>query len=202
MTLLPIPPVTASPHTRRASRPVYANPWITLEHHDIERADGSDGVYGVVRFANIAVSVLPVWDDGSVTLVGQWREPHGAWSWEIPEGGVPLDGDLLAGAARELREETGLTGRHWQQLGDFDLSNSVTDERAVSFVAWGLEQQGAAEPDPTEVLQVIRVPFQTLLTAVETGEVRDALTIITVLQAWRIATRGGLPDALARAMLG
>ena len=88
-------------------------------------------------FKNLAVGVLPLHDDGTVTLVGQYRFSAGDYSWEIPEGGAPLDEDPLDGAKRELREEAGLAAADWREVLRLQLSNSVTDELAIGYLATG-----------------------------------------------------------------
>jgi 8-oxo-dGTP pyrophosphatase MutT (NUDIX family) len=181
-------------------RPRFANPWIEVVEYDAIAPTGFETHYAVVRFRKLAVGVLPVHDDGTVVLVGQQRFPMGSYSWEMPEGGAPMDEDPLAGAQRELREEAGLTAGRWLRALDMELSNSVTDERAVCFVAWDLED-GETEPDETEALDVARVPFRALLAEVAAGRIKDALTVATTLRAYHMAREGELPAELARAML-
>ena len=183
------------------TRTAYENPWIRVEHNEVVRPDGADGVYGVVRFANLAIGVLPLFADGTVPLVGQHRFPFDAYSWELPEGGGPKGERPKDAAQRELAEETGLTAEHLLEIGRADLSNSVTDERAVMFLAWGLTE-GEARPDGDEVLAHRRVPFATLLAEVLSGAVTDALTHLLVLTAFARAQRGELPQTPAALILG
>lgn len=184
-----------------ARRPVYENPWIRVEECDTEAPTGAPALYGRVSFRNYAVGVLPLWDDGTITLVGQQRFIFDAWSWEMPEGGVPLHEDPLEGARRELREETGLSAGRWREVLRMQLSNSVTDEQAICFVAWDL-QPGEAEPDETEALRVERVPFGEALDAALAGRLQDSLTVATLLRAHHMAVTGDLPEPLAAAVLG
>lgn len=172
----------------------FSNPWIRVRHHDVTRPDGSPGTYGVVGFANLAIGILPLFADGTVPLVGQFRFPLGRDTWELPEGGGPKDQPPLASARRELREETGCTARNWHEYGQADLSNSVTDERAHLFLAWDLEQ-GEATPDADEVFEYKRVTFAELLADIHRGAVDDALTQLLVLTAVTKAMAGELPDA-------
>src|SRR6478752_10481383 len=88
---------------------------------------GSPGIYGVVHFANLAAGVVAIDDQDRTVLVGQHRYTLDTYSWEIPEGGVPDGETALAGAQRELREETGLEAATWQELVRVDLSNSISD---------------------------------------------------------------------------
>jgi 8-oxo-dGTP pyrophosphatase MutT (NUDIX family) len=163
-------------HTRRVA---YENPWITVWHDEVSRPDGNPGIYGVVHFANVAVGVVAIDDDDRVVLVGQHRYTLGHDSWEIPEGGVPSDEPPISGAQRELREETGLTATRWTELGRLELSNSVTDETGVLFLATGLTH-GEADPEPTESLQVRWVPFDEALAMTLDGRILDALTIVAI----------------------
>jgi 8-oxo-dGTP pyrophosphatase MutT (NUDIX family) len=176
---------------------VYDNPWISVSDCRVIRPDGRPSVYGVVHFKNVAVGVLPVFEDGSVPLVGQHRFPHDAYSWELPEGGGEHGDDPLIAAQRELLEETGLTACHWLPLAEFDISNSVTDEKSVCFIAWGLTE-GLATPDGDEVLAHRRVNFSELHEMVLRGDIRDSLTIIMVLKAKALAASGDLPANVAR----
>ncbi|MBI1364361.1 MAG: NUDIX domain-containing protein [Alphaproteobacteria bacterium] len=190
---------TNGPWRVHGGREVFDNPWLTLVDYRVTHPDGRDGDYGVVRFKNRAIGVLPVDEEGCVYLVGQHRFPLGRYSWEAPEGGAPKSEDPLEGAKRELKEETGLTARGWAPLAAFDVSNSVTDEEAVCFLAWGLEA-GESAPDPTEILKVRRIPFAALLEEVLTGRIRDSLTIVMALAAQARALRGELPVAISSAI--
>lgn len=188
------------PWSVQTERTVYDNPWIKVTDCAVTQADGSPGQYGVVHFKNLAVGVLPLLDDGRVPLVGQHRFPHDAYSWELPEGGGNLAEDPLEAAKRELREETGFEARHWLKIVEFDISNSVTDEKSVCFLAWGLIA-GAAAPEPDEVLAYRSVSFSELHDQVLTGDFRDSLTIIMVLKARALAAAGMLPAEPTRLLL-
>lgn len=188
------------PWRQLAERPIYDNPWMTVREYDVVAPTGQPALYGVVHFKNLALAILPLHEDGSVTLVGQSRFPHADFSWELPEGGGPLGVDPLESARRELREETGLEAAHWSPLGRFQLSNSITDEKAYGFLATGLSQ-GEAAPDETEQLSLTRVPFREALDAVLAGDIEDVLTVAILLRAYHMAREGSLPGALARAML-
>lgn len=151
-----------------------------MVEHEVVRPDGNDGIYGVVHFKNQAVGVLPIDEDGNIFLVGQHRYALDSYSWEIPEGGCPEGEDTLAAAKRELLEETGLTARNWQKLGVSHLSNSVCDELAHMYVATGLTE-GKPCPEGTEVIARKQVPFEQALNMVLSGEITDAISIMTIL---------------------
>lgn len=178
----------------------FENTWLALDEHQVTRPDGSPGTYTVVRIRRLAVGVLPIEANGDVHLVGQWRFPLQRYSWEMPEGGAEPGEDALECAKRELAEETGLRADDWRQVLEMDLSNSLTDERAVMFMALGLTP-GTAAPEPTEVLRHRRAPFREVLTRVADGRIRDSMTVAAVLRAHHMAVTGALPGALAEAML-
>ena len=168
-----------SPWRTTTRRVAYANRWLTVWHDQVFRPDGTPGVYGVVHFANLAVGVVAIDTEDRVVLVGQHRYTLDAWSWEIPEGGVPPDEDPAAGAARELREETGLVAATWRELARVHLSNSVTDEAGILYLATDLAE-GAAAPEETEVLEVWRVPFQEALAMTLDGRITDSLSVVAL----------------------
>src|SRR5262249_37425541 len=116
MNNLSHPDEEANPWTTLDSRPVYENPWIALREDRVLRPDAEPGIYGVVPFKNRALGVLPVEENGDVWLVGQYRYTLTAYSWEIPEGGGPLDEPAESAARRELREETGLIASDLERI--------------------------------------------------------------------------------------
>lgn len=190
-------PGKVGPWTVTSVRAVYDNRWISISHHEVIHPDGSPGIYGTVGYANLAIGVLPLYEDGTVPLVGQHRFPLDTYSWELPEGGGPKDRDPLASAKRELAEETGLRAGAWLEVLRMDLSNSVSDEQAVGFLAWELEP-GASAPEPSEDLAHQRVPFRDVLAMCLDGRITDALTIALVLAAEARARRDALPTEVIR----
>ncbi|MDE3236083.1 MAG: NUDIX hydrolase [Bacteroidota bacterium] len=158
---------------------VYDNKWISLTHYNVLNPSGGKGIYGKVHFKNYAIGVIAVDEEQNTYLVGQFRFTINQYSWEIPEGGCPFDEDPLEAAKRELLEETGLKAAQWTLLGSSYLSNSVTDEKAIYYLATQLSQH-AAEPEETEQLIVNKMPLQKVFTMIETGEITDALAILAL----------------------
>ena len=175
------PPRQVGPWQVVAEQRVYANPWIDVVHHRVLTPAGTAGIYGQVKFHHLAVAVLPLADNGDTWLVGQHRFPFDSWSWELPEGGCARGEMAEAAARRELREETGLEAETLTPLFEVALSNSVTDERAVAFLARGITL-GTASPEPTEQLTVRRLPFAEAVAMVRDGVITDVMSVTTILR--------------------
>ncbi len=172
--------LTVNPWQTRSIRQVYDNPWIAVTHREVITPRGHAGVYGVVHFKHLAVGVVPVDGQGYTWLVGQYRYPLDQYSWEIPEGGCPAHESPLATAQRELMEETGIQAARWTKLLELHLSNSVTDERAIAFLAQDLTL-GKAQPEHTEQLRVCRLPLAEAVCMARDGSITDALSVAALL---------------------
>ena len=183
------------PWSVASRREVYDNRWIEVTHHEVVTPSGTPGIYGTVHYKNLALGVLPIDREGNTYLVGQYRFALREYSWEIPEGGGALDGDPLQSIARELREETGLRAERWHKLLECDLSNSVSDERAMVFLAWDLSQ-GEASPEPSEELVVRKVPLKQAFRMADAGEIRDAISLLALQAVERLLLKGKLPELL------
>lgn len=157
----------------------YENPWIRVTERRGMNPAGNPGIYGTVHFKNVAIGVVAMDEEQHIWLVGQYRVPLEAWSWEIPEGGGPHGEDPLIAAQRELLEETGLRARHWRPIVKMHLSNSVSDESGIVFLAQGLEM-GEAEPEETEQLVLRRVPFEEAYRMVKDFGITDSLSVAAI----------------------
>jgi hypothetical protein len=107
-------------------------------------------------------------------------------SWEIPEGGGPLESDVLDSAKRELKEETGMVANRWTMIQRVHLSNSVSDEEGFIFLAEELNH-GESELEETEAdMKVWKLPFTDALTMVIEGKITDSLSVMGILKVARI----------------
>jgi 8-oxo-dGTP pyrophosphatase MutT (NUDIX family) len=142
---------------------------------------GGEGIYGKVHFKNRALGIVVLDDQLNTYLVGQFRFAIDAYSWEIPEGGGPLDEDPLSAAKRELLEETGIEAGHWEKILYFHLSNSVSDEYGHVYLARSLTFKDAS-PEETEQLELRKLPFEEAYQMVLRGEITDSLAVAGILR--------------------
>lgn len=163
------------------SKEVYNNPWIKVTEHNVLNPAGGAGIYGVVRFKNLAIGIIPIDENGNIWLVGQYRFPLNAYSWEIPEGGGNLAIHPLESAKRELLEETGLKAEKWTEIQRMHLSNSVSDELAILYLAENLTQY-EAEPEETEQLTIKKIHFEEAYQMVLMGEITDSMSVAGILK--------------------
>ncbi|EHQ27246.1 NUDIX domain-containing protein [Mucilaginibacter paludis] len=160
---------------------IYDNPWINVTEYQVLNPAGNPGIYGKIHFKNLAIGVLPLDDELNTYLVGQYRFPLNQYSWEMPEGGGAFDATPLASAQRELLEETGLKANKWTEIQRMHLSNSVSDELSILYLAQHLEQF-EPEPEETEQLVIKKLPFEELYQMVCSGLVTDSMTVAAVLK--------------------
>ena len=159
----------------------YDNNWIKVTEHQVINPSGGNGIYGEIHFKNLAIGILPLDEDYNTWLVGQYRFPLEAYSWEIPEGGGPLGEDPLESARRELLEETGMSAKNWKEIQRMHLSNSVSDELSIIYIATDLIQ-GIAMPEETEELVVKKVSFDEAYQMVLDNEITDSMSVAAILK--------------------
>lgn len=163
------------------SKKVYDNPWIQVRHDEVQRPNGSEGIYGVIHFKNHAVGIIPIDEEGNTYLVKQSRYVLGETSWEIPEGGAPLGESPLDAGKRELEEETGLKAKAWRKLLSLHLSNSVSDEEGSVFIATDL-YEGKQALEETEDIELKKIPIEDAIQWVLDGKITDALSVAGLLK--------------------
>jgi len=129
------------------------------------------------------VAVLALDEDRTVTLVRQYRYPIGQLLLELPAGKLDhgAEEDRLLGAQRELSEETGLEAAEWTYLGYTLASPGFCDEALHMYLARGLTRK-KQHPDEDEFLDVVAMPFETLVEQVMDGTITDAKTVATTLK--------------------
>ncbi len=127
-----------------------------------------------------AVAMVPLDDNGNVTLVKQWRAATGRVMLEIPAGTLEENESPESGAPRELREETGLTAGRLEFLMRFFASPGILTEELHVYLARDLTQ-GAQELMGDEDIELVVLPLDDAIARIGTGEIADAKTIVGLL---------------------
>ncbi len=180
-----------------STRRFYDCKYYAAEEDQLLHKSGDIRPYSAIRCHYYGVTVLPIDDEGCTTIVGQFRHPHGRYTWETVRGVGDLDAPPIVSAKRELEEETGYQAEHWLQLFDLMASPGMTSERAPAFIAWGL-RQGRPNPDSHEYIDRHRIPFRQALDWVFEGKIVDAASVALILGVQIKMTRSELPEDLLR----
>lgn len=172
----------------RDSRVVYDG-WSTVRVDTVAMPDGTVVDREIVEHTS-AVAVVPLYADGSVVLLRQFRQPVGGHLLEIPAGILDVDGESLEDAAqREMAEEVGLRAGRMDHLTTFWNSAGWCDEQTHVFLARDLDEADAPDGFVAEAeeadMEIVRLPLGTVVEAVAAGEITDAKTIVGILLAAR-----------------
>ena len=135
----------------------------------------------VVHHPGSAV-IIPVFPDGTIALVRQYRHPAVRYLLEAPAGTLKRGEAPEEGAARELEEELGFVAGRLEKLSEFFVSPGFCEEKMWVYLATDMRET-AQQLDEDEVMEIVRVPFSQALSMITTGEIDDAKTIIGVMMA-------------------
>lgn len=176
--------------TLRDRHSAFENPWMDVQVIDALDPTGKPADYALVHFKNLAVGIVP-YEDDHIWIVGQSRVGFESYSWEIAAGGGSFEDPPELAAARELKEETGFSAKTFTPIIEMETSNSVTDERAIIFLATGLTA-GATEHESSEDISVMKISLDDAIAAVEAGEIRHSLGVAAIYKLALMRAAGKL----------
>ncbi len=165
----------------RNRRTLFEGLVVDIEQMEVRVGGKGWHVYQIVRHPG-GVGVLPVHDDGTVTLIRQLRPAANAFLLELPAGRLNPGEDPAACGRRELAEETGLTAKALSPLGVLHSSPGVFDEAIHLFLASGLAQ-GASSPEHFEEIETVRLPLDEARRMARDGRISDGKTIAALFRA-------------------
>jgi ADP-ribose pyrophosphatase len=178
--------MTMKSHNHRI---VFSGLVIDIEQMDVEIGQRGSHTYQIIRHPGGA-GVLPVHDDGTVSLIHQLRPAVDVVMLEIPAGRLSPGEPPAVCASRELREETGMKVDRLIPLGIVHSSPGVFDEIVHLFAASGISQ-GDAQPEADEEIEVLRLPLAEALQMASDGRISDAKTLVALFR-WDLLTRSGV----------
>jgi len=164
---------------------------------DVERdrlldENGVEIVREVVRHPGGA-GALPLFDDGRVALVRQYRHPARRELLEIPAGRIE-DGEAPnMCAAREVEQEIGFRAGSIVKLAEFYSTPGFCEEKLYIYLATDLTPS-SRNLDHDEFIEVVYLAFAEALKMAERGEIQDSKTIIALLMTGKLKSIAGVPD--------
>ena len=163
---------------------VYQGPLFRVLHDKLIEPDGTHNERDVIRH-NGSVVILAIDNSKSrkdpwIVIERQYRHAANQYLWELPAGKLEPGENALAGAQRELAEETGYSAKKWKPLVEYYASPGFLGESMKIFVAEGL-LAGNAHPEADEHIEFRLVKLSEVLKMIEKGAILDGKTLTSVL---------------------
>ena len=181
------------PHSLiHASKEIFKTSKFSLVSEKITLPNGIESEMAFVRHPGSTV-IVPVFEDGSVGLIKQFRHPVNQYLYEIPAGTMN-PGEMPQNCAkRELEEETGYVSGQLISLGWTFLLPAYSDECSYVYLAKKLTKT-AQKLDQDEIIEVFQFSMQEIQDMIDRDEIVDALSILAIYRAMRyLEKKGGLP---------
>lgn len=167
-----------------SSKIVYEGPLFRVRHDKIIEPGGHPRERDVIRH-NGSVVILALDTSASkknpwIVMERQYRHAANQYLWELPAGSLDAGEEPLAGAQRELDEETGYRAKKWRPLVEYFASPGFLGESMKVFVAEGLVA-GDAHPEEDERIEFRLVKLTDVIKMIDKGAIRDGKTLTSVL---------------------
>ena len=169
------------PFTVRRTREVFRGRVIRVVVQDVVLPNGRKAIWNIVEHPG-AVTIVPLFENGDVLLVRQFRAAIGAWLYELPAGTLEPGEPPATTARRELIEETGYRCRTLRKVSEFYTVPGFCTEKMRLFVAGGLTP-AHADGDEDEIIRPVRLPYRKAMAMVTSGKIRDAKSIVGLMMA-------------------
>lgn len=170
------------------SKQIFDGKIVKLFVDTVELPNGQTATREIVRHPG-AVCVLPITDNGEVIMVKQFRYPFNEVILEIPAGKLEVGEDPYEAVKRELEEESGAVAGKIEHIGELYTTVAIFDEKIQIYLASDLTFIDS-HPDEDEFLEVTKIPLDTLVNMVMSGEIKDAKTQIAILKAEKYLKEG------------
>ncbi|ASS65060.1 MULTISPECIES: NUDIX hydrolase [unclassified Paenibacillus] len=174
--------------TTVSSETIFEGRIITLQVDQVQLPGGKLASREIVRHPGAAAVIALL--DGKLLTVGQYRKPMDKYQVEIPAGKLDPGEDPAACAARELREETGVSASEMKLVDAFYTSPGFADEKVYLYAAEGLSQ-GESQPDDDEELHVEALTMEQAEAYIREGVIGDAKTLMAVY-LWKLYLHTGV----------
>jgi len=168
-------------HERIKREYIYKGKILDLSRNTFRTGHGKEAVIEIVHH-NGGAAALPLFEDGTLAFVRQWRYPLNCYSLEIPAGRIEPGQTPEETAARELEEELGYRASKLRKLSEVYVAPGYCEERLFIYLATGLVEF-AQNLDEDEEIEVVRLTLDEALALVEAGEIDDAKSVIALLRA-------------------
>ena len=168
---------------RLRSERLFETPYFALRSDRLRLPDGAiKDPYYIIERPDAAIN-FPLTRENDVVLVRQYRPPLERMELGLPAGLVEEGEKPEVAARRELLEETGYSGSEWEPLGALASSPSLKDNWAYLFLARGVQETSAPDPDEHELVETLRVPVGELFDLVRAGELVSSSGVAAILLA-------------------
>lgn len=167
---------------RTASEEVFKGTLLHVFRDTVRLPGGASSSREIIRHPG-ASAVLPVYPDGSVLLIRQFRYPCGKVFLEVPAGKIDPGESPAQTAARESEEEAGIRFRASRHLSSYYPAIGYSDEVIHLYVAWDLEEVPQRR-DHDEFVLLDRLPFERARAMAAEGAIDDGKTALLILRAW------------------
>lgn len=174
----------------RSSEPVFDGVLLKVQRDYAELPDGSTGIREWIRHPG-ASAVLPLFQNGDILLLKQFRYPVQQVFYEVPAGKIDAGENPDSTAVRELEEEAGLSAGNILYTGHYYPGIGYANEIIHLYLAFNLSE-APVNPDPDEFVEPIRLSLSTAIDMVYSNEISDGKTALCLLKGLFAARRAGL----------
>lgn len=171
-------------------RTIYKSKFFSLEEEEITLPNKKKKIYDLVRRKSVSV-VFPISSSGELYLISEFRTLHSKYMTEAIAGHIDDGESPLDAAKRELKEETGLSGKNWEKFLEIEMAGSVIKSTGHLFIVKDITE-GKANPDEEEDIKLLKIPFNEAVRRVMSGEINLATTVVGILFLDKLKREGKL----------